>query len=186
MVVLCIVLVLGLPLFANAEHHGEATHTSAIEQQIREAIAPLPTSLQAGATVVLVPEPGKRTVLREGTNGMICHADIPAPGFFVSCHPKVSDALNARFAELFAAGKSEGEMRDTLSAEVKEGKLQVEAGWAGYSLMGMFRKNAVSLSFVYVPNATTESTGLSTEVDHYRPWLMWAGTPLAHIMLPGE
>ena len=77
-------------------------------------------------------------------------------------------------------------MRDTLSAEVKEGKLQVEAGWAGYSLMGMFRKNAVSLSFVYVPNATTESTGLSTEVDHYRPWLMWAGTPLAHIMLPGE
>ena len=131
MVVLCVVLVLGLPLFANAEHHGEVTQSSAIEQQIQEAIAPLPTSLQAGATVVLVPEPGKRTVLREGTNGMICHADIPAPGFFVSCHPKVSDALNARFAELFAAGKSEGEMRDTLSAEVKEGKLQVEAGWAG-------------------------------------------------------
>ena len=104
MVVLCVVLVLGLPLFANAEHHGEVTQSSAIEQQIQEAIAPLPTSLQAGATVVLVPEPGKRTVLREGTHGMLCHADLPAPGSFVYCHPSLFAALHAPFVALFAAG----------------------------------------------------------------------------------
>ena len=159
---------------------------SAVEQQIAAAVSALPASLQAGATVVLEPEPGKRTVLREGTNAMICMADTPAPGFAVSCHHKDDDAYALRFWKLLASGKSEEEIRDIISAEVKEGKFKVQAGRVTYSLTGPFQKSAISLMSVAVPNATAESTGLSTELNHFRPWLMWAGTPLAHVMLPGH
>jgi hypothetical protein len=39
---------------------------------------------------------------------------------------------------------------------------------------------------VHLPYATSESTGFSTEPDNYRPWLMDAGTPNAHVMMPGN
>ena len=159
---------------------------SAVEQQIADAVAPLPESLGEGATVVLEPEPGKRTVLREGTNAMMCQADTPAPGFTANCYHKSLDTFLTRWGELAAAGKSEEELRELLNAEVKAGKFQVNAGSVGYSLNGPFREAAIPLMAVYLPNATAESTGLSTEVSHFRPWLMWAGTPLAHIMLPGQ
>ena len=159
---------------------------AAAEKQIADAVSALPEPLRAGATVVLEPEPGKRTVLREGTNAMICMADTPAPGFAVSCHHKDDDANALRFWELVAAGKSAEEIRDILSAEVKEGKFKVAAGRVTYSLYGPFQSSAIVLMSVAVPNATAESAGLSTKMDHFRPWLMWAGTPLAHIMLPGQ
>jgi len=157
-----------------------------VEQQIAEAVTPLPASLRHGATVVLEAEPGKRTVLREGTNGMLCQADTPAPGFAVSCYHKALDAFFTRWGELRRAGKSESELRDTLSAEVKAGKFKVEAGQTTYGLSGGWRTESMPLAAVFVPNATAESTGLSTELDPYRPWLMWAGTPIAHVMLPGQ
>ena len=159
---------------------------SDVEQQIADAVAPLPASLRAGATVVLAAEPGKRTVLREGTNAMVCQADTPAPGFAVSCYHKAIDPLSSRVFELLAAGKSDEEIGATVGAEVKEGKLQVEAGRVVYAAWGPSRTSALPIMSVYVPNATAESTGLSTELNYYRPWLMWAGTPVAHIMLPGQ
>lgn len=177
--VLLLFLLVVSPGFALGEEH-------AVEQQIADAVSALPEPLRAGATVVLEPEPGKRTVLREGTNAMICLADTPAPGFSVSCHHKDDDAYASRFVELYATGKSEAEIRDIISAEVKEGKFTVAAGRVTYSLNGPFQKAAIALMSVAVPNATAESTGLSTEMNHFRPWLMWAGTPLAHVMLPGQ
>ena len=98
-----------------------------VEQQIADAVAPLPASLQAGATVVLNAEPGKRTVLREGTNAMVCQADTPAPGFAVSCYHKAIDPLTSRVFELLAAGKSDAEIGETVGAEVKAGKFQKES-----------------------------------------------------------
>lgn len=159
---------------------------ASVEQQIADAVAPLPADLRAGATVVLTTEPGKRTVLREGTNSMICQADGPTAGFAVMCYHKAIDPVTSRTFELITAGKSDPEIGETLGAEVKAGKLQVEAGWVVYAAWGTSRTGALPIMSVYVPNATAESTGLSTELNYYRPWLMWAGTPVAHIMLPGQ
>ena len=36
---------------------------------------------------------------------------------------------------------------------------------------------------IYVPFATPESTGLSTKASDNAPWLMFPGTPGAHIMI---
>ena len=158
----------------------------AAAQQIADAVAPLPESLRAGATVVLASEPGKRTVLREGTNAMMCQADTPAPGFAVSCYHKAIDPYVSRVFELLAAGKSDEEIGETVSAEVKAGKFQVDAGRVTYAAWGPSRTSALPIMSVIVPDATAESTGLSTELNYYRPWLMWDGTPVAHIMLPGQ
>jgi hypothetical protein len=52
-------------------------------RQIKEALMLLRDRLRDGATVVLEAIPGKRIVLRKGTNGIICRANTTAPGFNV-------------------------------------------------------------------------------------------------------
>jgi len=47
-------------------------------------------------------------------------------------------------------------------------------------------ERSVPLMAVFFPNMTGETTGLSAELDPYRPWLMWAGTPISHFMIPGK
>jgi len=156
------------------------------KKQITEALLPLPESLRGGATVVLYQEPGKRTVLRKGTNQIICRADAPTPGFTAWCYHKDLEAYATRAEQLATEGKSVEEMRDTLSAEVKAGKVQIVQGGTEYEVTGPTPEQALPIMAIFLPNATAESTGLSTEPNNYRPWLMWAGTPVAHVMLPGK
>lgn len=180
---MAMLLLLVLFLTTTGATLGEEQGT---DKQIMEALLPLPDSLRSGATVVFDAAPGKRTVLRTGTNSVVCHADTPAPGFAVRCHHKDMDAFFTRTEQMLAEGKSEAALRDTLSAEIKAGKLKVAAGSAEYVLSGPFFEGALPIMAVFLPNATAESTGLSTEPSGYRPWLMWAGTPMAHVMLPGK
>lgn len=161
---------------------GEET----IDQQIHEALLPLPESLRAGATVVLDSEPGRRKVLRPGDNHIICRANTPAPGFSVVCYHGSADTLFTRSEQLSAEGRSEEESRDILGAEIHSGKLPVVKGAVYYRLAGASPHTALTMMGVFLPNATSESTGLSTEPSNYRPWLMWAGTAAAHIMIPGK
>lgn len=125
-------------------------------------------------------------MLRQGTNQLICRADTPAPGFAVYCHHKDMDALFTRLEQLAATGTPEAERRDLAAAEVTSGKLKVLVGGTVYRLIGSSAHTALPIVDVYLPNATPESTGLSAEPNNYRPWLMWAGTPVAHVMLPGK
>lgn len=163
-----------------------AAEEKSADQWIAEALLPLPEPLRAGATVVLDREPGKREVLRKGTNHIICRADTPAPGFAVRCYHKDLDAGYTRGDELRAGGASEDRVRDTLDAEIRSGKLKTFAGATTYSLTGSSLVGALPLTVLFLPGATSESTGLPAEPSNYRPWLMWAGTAAAHIMIPGK
>ena len=60
------------------------------------------------------------------------------------------------------------------------------AGTARYFLIGGGQDVLFPLMVISLPDATGESTGLPTEPNAYRPWLMHAGTPGAHIMIHGE
>lgn len=155
-------------------------------RRIEEAVLPLAPALRAGATVV-AGWGADRRVLREGTNYMICRADSPAPFFSVGCWHHDLDRLLTRMISLEIQGKSSDEVRDQVSAEIRSGELPANRpGMAEYSLLGPNVTGALGITVVYLPNATSESTGLPTERDNYRPWLMWAGTPVAHVMLPGQ
>ena len=51
-----------------------------VEQQIAEALMPLPDDLRPGATVIGYDAAGKKVVLREGTSNIMCTADGPEEG----------------------------------------------------------------------------------------------------------
>ena len=55
---------------------------------ITQTVAPLPEALRDGATVLSFDGNDNGTVLRQGTNDMICWADDPGTDFRVSCFPQ--------------------------------------------------------------------------------------------------
>jgi hypothetical protein len=173
-VVLLISVAVGLP--ASGQDHATL---------IAQAVLPLPESLRDGAAVVWENEPGKRTVLREGTNDVLCKADPPSQGFVAQCYHKSLDPLYTRLSAVFAAGQG-ADAAKILDEEVAAGKLTVESGRTTYMLSGPALVGALPIMTVTLPNATAESTGLPTEQDNYRPWLMWSGTAVAHVMIPGK
>ena len=46
--------------------------------------------------------------------------------------------------------------------------------------------NAGALLVMYMPGATAESTGLTAVPSKDGPWIMFPGTPKAHMMLQGS
>ncbi len=73
-----------------------------------------------------------------------------------------------------------------VSAEIEAGKIPVPKFAVRYTLRGQKFVEVLSLTVIHVPYAKPAETGLSSEVDNFRLWLMWTGTPLAHIMIPGH
>jgi hypothetical protein len=163
-----------------------------VEQQIASAALPLPESLREGATVLGYRVPGELVELRKGANGLICLADDPnAASFHVACYQEGMEPFMARGRALRKEGVT-GEAVDSVRyAEVASGVIpmpKVAALWSVSGGPGSWdaEKNEVRrgrpLYVVYMPFATTATTGLPTMPAADSPWLMLPGTPRAHIM----
>jgi hypothetical protein len=162
-------------------------------QQIAAAVLPLPEGLQAGATVLGYRGTGGLVELRKGTNHMICLADDPsAANFHVACYHESMEPFMARGRALRASGVT-GDQVDTVRfREVKDGKLKMPtepaalwqlSGPAGsYDPVANKVTGARSLYVVYIPFATAATTGIPEKPAPGIPWLMFPGTPKAHIM----
>jgi hypothetical protein len=172
-------------LFISLNSVGGAQEKSP-ELQIRETLRALPEALRDGATVIGY-EGGERLILRGGSGEMICWADDPSlsdarGAFFVNCFPKSLEAFENRRAELGASP----DLLEILRSEVEGGHLIVPEMAIRYTLRGHAAEGAVPLAVLHVPFATAQFTGLSTEPDPFRPWLMNESTVMAHVMLPGQ
>ncbi|MGH7562700.1 MAG: hypothetical protein ACRENB_16960 [Gemmatimonadales bacterium] len=163
------------------------------EQQVASAVLPLPEQMRAGAAVLGYREAGKLVELRKGSNGMICLADNPAiPSFHVACYHEGMEAFMARGRQLRSEGVAEGEVDSVRFREAKAGTLKLprepSALWQLSGPAGSWdpATNAVaetrSLYVVYIPYATEASTGLPAQPARGIPWIMFPGTPKAHIM----
>lgn len=163
------------------------------ERQIAGAVLPLPEAMRSAATVLGYGADGKLQTLRKGTNGMICLADDPRDDqFHTSCYHESMEPFMARGRELRASGVTGPQVDTVRFAEVKSGKLKVPTEPA--SLYQIFGKKdafdpatgkvtaATSLFVIYIPYATEKSTGLLARPREDGPWLMFPGTPKAHIM----
>jgi hypothetical protein len=124
---------------------------------------------------------------------MICLADDPAaPPFHVACYHESMEPFMARGRELRAGGVTGEQVDSVRFREVKEGKLPLPSHPASlFSLSGLPgswdpKTNEVKegrpLYVVYIPYATTETTGIPSIPAMGTPWLMFPGTPKAHIM----
>lgn len=179
-------LVLGIPSLGAAQ--GTIPPK---DEQIAAAVLPLPPEYRAGARVLGYGSDGKLTTLREG-KVMTCLARDPkAPRFHVACYHESMEPFMARGRELRAQGVTNAaEIDSTRFREVKSGKIVMPKYPAAlYSLTdGAFdpktgtAPGAKHLYVVYVPYATSESTGLSAKPNGNQPWIMFPGTPKAHIM----
>ena len=162
--------------------------------QIAGALSPAPSDLKDGARVLGFNESGEMIELRAGTNGFICLADNPTDNrFHASCYHETLEPFMSRGRELRAEGKGRDENRSIRHEEIKQGQLKMPSEPAAlYQLFGKADaldmetgavENVNPLYVMYIPYATTESTGLSSEpLMPGGPWLMDAGLPWAHIM----
>jgi len=180
MLKLSFLLMLSFPFHALGQE-------STTQELIRDAILPLPEALRETATVASYDDAGNRTILRQGSSEIICQADDPTSGFFVHCfhHSYEPHLMHSR--KWASEGKSREEILQLRLAAMEDGELPLDhAGRAGYILQGDDPVGATSLMVIALPDATAESTGLSTTPSNFRPWLMRAGTPWAHVMMPGQ
>lgn len=185
------------PVAASAQAPAAARPLPTAAQQIAAAVLPLPEAMRASSAVLGYREAGRLVQLRAGTNGMICLADDPAdPAFHVACYHDSMEPFMARGRALRASGVT-GDQVDTVRfREVRQGTLRVPAFPAAlYSLTGDSlawdpATNAVRgarpLHVVYMPFATTATSGISDVPSADRPWLMFPGTPKAHLMIIGR
>lgn len=170
---------------------GLAVEVAPPSDQIAAAVLAAPKERRSEATVLGYNAKGEVVTLRKGTNEFICLADDPGDkGFSVACYHKDLEPFMARGRELAAQGVKGKERHERRWKEVEEGKVSIprEARML-YVLTGSgydAAKAQVTDSYlrwvVYVPYATPESTGLSTTAGP-GPWLMYPGTPGAHIMI---
>ncbi len=163
------------------------------QRQIADAVSPLPDSLRAGARV-LGYRRGQLVTLREGQNSMICLADDPQEkGFHASCYHRSLEPFMARGRALRAQGATREAVESTRLAEIEAGKLTMPAQPA--ALYQLFHDDDAfdpssgdatglrGLDVIYMPYATTETTGIATTPSRTGPWLMYPGKPWAHVML---
>ncbi|HEV8613783.1 MAG TPA: hypothetical protein VGQ73_09730 [Gemmatimonadales bacterium] len=170
-----------------------ATQTAAPppEQQIAAAVSALPGEERAGATVLGYDAAGKLVTLRKGTGLMTCLGHDPKEAtFHVACYHNSMEPFMARGRALRASGVKGEQVDSVRFREVRAGTLPVPKGPAlMYQYFGgKFDpasgevSGAQVLYVVYIPFATALSTGLSAKPSTTAPWIMFPGTPKAHIM----
>jgi len=187
--VLAWVLILGQGVsLAPAQEAG----TPRSDEQVRQAVLAAPPSLREGATVLGYGGAARAedplTVLREGTNEMICLADDPeVAGFHVACYQRSLDPYMRLGRRLRARGMGRAEVMDARYEALQAGTIEMPARAALFSITSdegpEDLQGARRLAVVYVPGATTEEIGVPGRPDGDAPWLMLPGTPWAHIMI---
>ena len=148
------------------------------EARIRSALSAAPESVAEQGTVANF----DGTILREGTNGWVCMPDMPsvandAPMCLDETWREVIDAWqNRREPRVTGLGISymlQGDLPVSNTDPFAEGPTEdnewIEDG--GPHIM------------VVVPDPSVLDQ-LPTDPDNGGPWVMWKGTPYAHLMIP--
>jgi hypothetical protein len=186
---------LPIALGAQAPQSAPAAARLTDAQQIAAAVLPLPAEFRADASV-LGHRAGSRELvtLRKGVGAFTCLANDPAgTRFHVACYHKSLEPFMARGRALRASGVKDDQVDSVRFREIRKGTLVMPRQPAAlYSLTGAAGSYDVAtntasgarpLAVIYISGATTASTGLTATPTQGAPWIMYPGTPKAHIML---
>lgn len=151
--------------------------------KIASAMTAAPPAISAEATIVdnAVDDAGKYVLLREGSNGWTCFPDIPAsPGNDPACYDATWMDWNYAFLSgeapspavpglaYMLQGGSDASNTDPMATEPAPGE-----DWVPSAPHVM----------ILMPGELDPKV-FSTDHDSGQPYIMWAGTPYAHIMMP--
>jgi len=163
--------------------------------QIKTALLAAPQEKKDNCTVLGYSPDKQLTVLRQGTNEMICLADNPdEPGFSVACYVKDLEPFMKRGRELRKQGIDGQKMIDQREKEINAGTLPMPKQPAALYVYSADEKDFNSTTgdvkngylryVIYIPYATAASTGLPEKPSTQgMPWIMYPGKPTAHIMI---
>ena len=182
-----------IPLSAGAQNQTVEVLPPA--RQIALAVLPAPAGFREASTVLGYRPDGQLVRLRVGDNGIICLADDPRePRFHASCYHESLEPFMRRGREIRAQhGPNKRELTDSLRlADIRAGRIKMPVNAVLYQIFAADDsvdvatatiKSPSYLDVVYMPGATTRTTGLSTDAMRGTPWLMYPGKPWAHIMI---
>jgi hypothetical protein len=160
--------------------------------QIAAAVQAAPPDRREGAAVLGYDASGALVELRKGTNDLVCVANDPAgKTFTVACYHQDLAPFFARGRELLAQGVTGKEREERRWKEIEAGTLPMAREprashiltGSGFDAATGTVKDPFLRWVIYTPFATPESTGLPATPAPGAPWLMFAGTPGAHIMV---
>ena len=155
---------------------------------IERALPDLPAEARDGATVIKWNPDFTYETLKEGTNSWVCFELPPQGPYTVQCSSGSSLKFTAQFLRFLAesGGNSEEFVALQDAAEADGSLVPAEHG----SVIRLVRRHAQARGQVHtiisMPGATTESLGLPDNPDQGIAWIMYAGTPGAHIMIPAH
>lgn len=150
---------------------------------IASAESAAPRAVAKGATIVLMGADGQMIVLREGRNGFTCMPDNPAtPG----PDPMCMDKNSMEWVHAWVAHETPPAGRTGLMYMLAGGTDASNVDpWATKPTAGNhWIKTGPHLMIVGGDAAFLASYPSSPEPDTAVPYVMWAGTPYAHLMAP--
>ncbi len=154
---------------ASAEHHESAL--------VDESLSAAPPEIAAGATVT----DWEGKVLKQGDNGWTC---MPTPPHLQGSAPMCFDATWMEWADAY--------MNQKPYAGGKFGISYMLAGDTGSSNIDPYAEGPTEDNqwvvegphiMILVPDPAMLE-GISTDPENGGPYVMWAGTPYVHIMVP--
>ena len=157
--------------------------------KIQNAMSAAPDSVSSAATIMDWPatEGGKFIQLRAGTNGWVCYPSTPGATTAVGQDPMCLDAEFQKWAGAWMTKKP--------PKLTGVGVAYMLQGDRGASITDPFAKTAEAAKnaqdwvvagphiMVTTPN-TASLNALPGVPTGGTPWVMWKGTPYAHIMVP--
>ncbi len=183
--------------FTSAAVGAQAGTLPPTAEQIAAAVLPLPAEMRDGAMIMGFKVKDKLEVLRPGTNGMICLALWPSrPDFHVACYHEGLEPFMARGREIREKMGAKANVDSIRTKEIADGRLKMPRAGALYSITGnkdvwdpktlKVAPGTTTLGVIYIPGSTGTDIGLSVKPNPAGPWVMFPGTPKAHIMLMGK
>jgi len=169
----------------NSKAEANESETSKEDAKIQSAMSAAPTAIARNAKIVDYPKDAGRPLieLREGTNSWTCFPDWQAtPGKDPMCFDKmwmqwfeaINTATDPKIKEPGIAymlqGGSDASNTDPFAMKPEKGEEWVSA----------------PPHIMLIVPGKLDTTLLSTDHHSGEPWVMYAGTPYEHVMIPVE
>jgi len=167
-IIVCLAIV-SLAAPAMAEHHEEGL--------IKEALSAAPSEIGKGAKVMN----WDGSTLKEGDNGWVC---MPTPPHLTGTSPMCNDAVWMEWADAYLNKKdyAGGKFGMSYMLAGDEGASNIDPYAEGPTDDNQWIKEGPHLMILVADPAQLE--GISTDPGNGGPYVMWAGTPYVHIMVP--
>jgi hypothetical protein len=157
------------------------------DEKIKNAMSAAPDSVSSGATIMDWPatEGGKFVQLRAGKNGWVCYPSTPAATGAVGQDPMCLDPEFQKWATAWMTKKP-----PKLTGVGVAYMLQGDRGASvtdPFAMTAQAAKNkdwVVAGPHVMVTTPNTAALNSLPGLPAGTPWVMWKGTPYAHIMVP--